>query len=55
VLAVAMALTSSISMSYWTGVVCYLIAFISFVWATRLERVRVGSARPVDAELVLSD
>lgn len=60
VLAVAMALTSSISMSYWTGVVCYLIAFISFVWATRLERVKVGSdspinSRPVDAELVLSD
>src|SRR5258705_8188079 len=58
VLAVATALTSSISASYWTGVVCYLIAFISFVWASRSGRIEVESnssitSRPVDDDQVV--
>jgi hypothetical protein len=32
VLAVVIALNSSISVSFWTGAVCYLIAFVAFVW-----------------------
>jgi predicted membrane-bound spermidine synthase len=35
VLAVAIALTSSISTSYWIGVVCYLVALISLLWNRR--------------------
>ena len=38
VLAVAIALTTSISASYWTGFACYVGAFIAFVWLSRRER-----------------
>jgi hypothetical protein len=34
VLAVVIALNSSISMSFWIGFLCYVVAFIAFVWAT---------------------
>lgn len=35
VLAVVIALSSSISASFWTGFLCYVIAFLAFVWARR--------------------
>lgn len=35
VLAVAIALNSSISTSFWTGFACYLLAILAFVWASR--------------------
>ncbi len=35
VLAVVIALSSSISASFWTGLASYVIAFIGFVWASR--------------------
>jgi len=35
VLAVVIALTSSISASFWTGFSCYVVALIAFVWASR--------------------
>lgn len=34
VLAVAIALSSSISTTFWSGLSCYLVAFIAFVWAS---------------------
>jgi hypothetical protein len=35
VLAVAIALSSGISASFWTGFACYALAFAAFVWASR--------------------
>jgi len=35
VLAVAIALAAGISSSFWTGVVCYVVAFGAFLWASR--------------------
>ncbi|MBD2179712.1 hypothetical protein H6S82_17070 [Planktothrix sp. FACHB-1355] len=35
VLAVAIAINSSISASFWTGFTCYVVAVIAFVWASR--------------------
>ena len=37
VLAVAIALSSSISTSFWTGFSCYSVAFLAFIWASRRE------------------
>ncbi len=37
VLAVAIALSSGISTSFWTGFSCYVVAFIAFIWASRGE------------------
>jgi hypothetical protein len=37
VLAVAIALGSSISTSFWTGFSCYVFAFIAFAWASRAK------------------
>jgi len=34
VLAVAIAMTASISTSFWTGVACYIVAPIAFLWAS---------------------
>jgi hypothetical protein len=39
VLAVVIALDSSISASFWTGVACYGCAFLAFVWAGRTGKV----------------
>ncbi len=41
VLAVAIALSSSISTSFWVGVACYAVAFIAFVWASRGAHARM--------------
>ncbi len=35
VLAVVIAMDSGISMAFWIGFSCYLIAFIAFIWASR--------------------
>jgi len=35
VFAVAIALSSSISVSFWSGLGCYGLAFLAFVWASR--------------------
>lgn len=35
VLAVAIALSSSISAAFWAGSSCYAVAFVAFVWASR--------------------
>jgi hypothetical protein len=35
VLAVVIALNSSISTTFWTGLPCYVVALIAFVWASR--------------------
>jgi len=35
VIAVVIAMSSSISTAFWTGVACYVIALAAFVWATR--------------------
>ncbi len=40
VLAVAIALSSSISASFWTGFVCYSVAVIAYVWTTRKSSLR---------------
>lgn len=37
VLAVAIALSSGISTSFWAGFSCYVVAFIAFVWASGRE------------------
>jgi hypothetical protein len=44
VLAVVIALSSSISTSFWIGFFCYLVAFGAFLWANRgiLHRVEGG-------------
>jgi hypothetical protein len=34
VLAIVIALSSSISAAFWTGVACYGAAFLAFVWAS---------------------
>ena len=45
ILATAIALSAGISTSYWTGFVCYGIAFLSFIWKDRLAKVQAtGSA-----------
>lgn len=35
VVGVVIALSSSISASFWTGFLCYVVAFLAFVWARR--------------------
>ncbi len=35
VIAIAIALSSSISTAFWTGFACYLLACVAFVWASR--------------------
>lgn len=35
VLAVAISLDSGISFAFWTGLACYCIAFLAFIWATK--------------------
>jgi hypothetical protein len=47
VFAVAIALTSSISTSYWTGFACYVTAFIAFSWAARNEKRMIPRTAPV--------
>lgn len=37
VLAMVIALNSGITASFWAGVFCYIVAFISFIWASRLK------------------
>jgi hypothetical protein len=37
VLAVAIALGFGISASFWTGVSCYIVAFVAFLWASGQE------------------
>ena len=37
VVAIVIALTAGISVSFWTGVVCYVLAFAAFVWQGRLK------------------
>ncbi len=37
VLAIAIALNSGISASFWAGVTCYLVATLAFLWATRRQ------------------
>lgn len=44
VLAVAIALSSGISTSFWTGVGCYVIAVVAFAWARSKERLRIPLA-----------
>ncbi len=44
VLAVAIALSSSISTSFWIGVACYAVAVIAFAWASRGAQAQAPSA-----------
>lgn len=38
VLAMSIALNSSISVSFWAGFSCYVVAFIAFLWSILRER-----------------
>ena len=59
ILAVVISLSWGISLSYWAGVVCYLIALFAFVWAClsegysivpRPEKIDSGSADAIEVE-----
>ena len=48
VLAIVIALSSSISAAYWTGVACYVVSLIAFVLAAAV--VGVGGSAAAEAE-----
>jgi hypothetical protein len=48
VLAVAIALTFGISVSFWTGFSCYVIAVAAFLWANKVGNTRMGDNSHLD-------
>jgi hypothetical protein len=51
VLAVAVALSSSISTTFWVGVACYVLASVAFVWASRGDHVPTPRREALDTVL----